>query len=85
MQIFALKGNVPEIPDVAPAVRERARAVRARLDTFRRQSLPPNDQLPAIMDEQLERIRAFGLREGRSSGASRTSCIALVDRVAESP
>jgi hypothetical protein len=63
MQIFALKGNVPEIPDVAPAVRERARAVRARLDTIRRQSPPPDDQLPAIMDEQLERIRAFGPRE----------------------
>ncbi len=63
MQIFAVKGNVPEIPDVAPAVRERACAVRARLDAIRRQSPPPDDQLPVIMDEQLERIRAFGLRE----------------------
>ena len=63
MQIFAVKGKVPEIPDVAPAVRERARAVRVRLDAICRQSPPPDDQLPAIMDEQLERIRAFGLRE----------------------
>lgn len=65
VEVLALEGNVSTIPDLAPEVRERARAVRARLDAIRRQSPPPDEQLPAITDEQLERIRAFGLREDR--------------------
>lgn len=65
VEVLALEGKVPAISDLAPEVRERARAVRARLDAIRHQSPPPDERLPAITDEQLERIRAFGLREDR--------------------
>lgn len=87
MQIFALKGNVPEISDVAPAVRDRARAVRVRLDAIRRQSPPPDDQLPAITDEQLERIRALSLVCGKVAHQGRRgrAASAVVDRVGGSP
>ncbi len=65
VEVLALEGNLPAISNLSPEVRERAHAVRARLDAIRRQSPPPDEQLPEVTHEQLERIRAFGLREDR--------------------
>ncbi len=65
IELTADHGNTRGIPDLAPEVRERARVLRARLDALRRQPLPPDDQLPELTPEQIERIRAFALREDR--------------------
>ena len=43
----------------------RARAMRERLDAVRDAPLPPDDALPDLTPKQIDRIKAFELREDR--------------------
>nr|VFK80663.1 MAG: hypothetical protein BECKSD772D_GA0070982_11387 [Candidatus Kentron sp. SD] len=52
-------------PNLSPEVIALAQTLRNRLDAVRHAPLPPDDELPEFTEKQLDRIRAFELREDR--------------------